>query len=139
MSATFATARTRRSRDVTNLALWTLQGWLAMFFTASGYAKLAEPMTSLIELMVWPALVAEPLVRGLGGVEIGLAVLLLAPLISWKYGRPLLLAAAGALAVLEVTMLGVHALGIDIVPALTNVVLLALTLPVLWFRARPSI
>ena len=38
-----------------NIALWTLQGWIAMFFIAAGYAKLTEPMTNLINLMGWPA------------------------------------------------------------------------------------
>ena len=42
-----------------NIALWTLQGWLAMFFIAAGYAKLTESMTNLITLMGWPAVAPE--------------------------------------------------------------------------------
>ena len=129
-------ARSRLNASRRNLTLWTLQGWLAMFFIAAGYAKLSEPMTNLVELMRWPALVAEEMVRGLGLAEIALALLVLAPLVSWKHGRPLLVVAAAGLLVLEVVMLGVHAYGLNVGPALTNVALIAITAPVLWMRAR---
>ena len=107
-----------------------------MFFIAAGYAKLAEPMDTLAQLMRWPDLVAPNMVRGLGVAEIVLAVLVLAPLVSWKHGRPLLVMAAAGLVALEGVMLAVHATGGDIGPAVTNVILLAITAPVLWFRAR---
>ncbi len=129
-------ARSRLAASYRNLTLWTLQGWLAMFFIAAGYAKLSEPMVNLVELMKWPAIAPENMVRGLGAAEIVLAVLLLAPLVSWKHGRPLLVTAAAGLLALEVIMLGVHALGLEGGLALTNVALIAMTAPVLWFRAR---
>jgi hypothetical protein len=117
-----------------NLALWTLQGWAAMFFVAAGYAKLTEPLETLAALMTWPAFVAGPLVRGVGIVEIVLALGLLAPLISWRIGRwPLLISAAG-LVVLETIMLIVHVIGLDPGLALVNVALLAITVPVLLGR-----
>ena len=129
-------ARSRLAASYRNLTLWTLQGWLAMFFIAAGYAKLSEPMANLIELMRWPGLAAENMVRGLGVAEIVLAVLVLAPLVSWKHGRPLLVTAAAGLLALETIMLGVHALGLEGGLALTNIVLIAMTAPVLWMRAR---
>lgn len=43
--------RARSRAAYKNIALWTLQGWLAMFFIAAGYAKLTESMTNLITLM----------------------------------------------------------------------------------------
>jgi len=129
-------ARSRLAASYRNLTLWTLQGWLAMFFIAAGYAKLSEPMTNLVELMRWPALVEANMVRGLGVAEIVLAVLILAPLVSWKHGRPLLVTAAAGLLALETIMLGVHALGLEGGLALTNLVLIAMTAPVLWYRAR---
>ena len=135
-SQTLSPARSRLVASYRNLTLWTLQGWLAMFFVAAGYAKLTEPMTNLIELMRWPALVSDNMVRGLGVAEIGLAVLLLAPLVSWKHGRPLLITAAAGLLALETIMLGVHAIGLEGGLALTNLVLIAMTAPVLWHRAR---
>lgn len=129
-------ARSRLFASYRNLTLWTLQGWLAMFFTAAGYAKLTEPMANLIQLMRWPALVPANMVRGLGVAEIVLALLLLAPVVSWKHGRPLMLTAAAGLLALETIMLAVHALGLEAGPAVTNAILIAMTVPVLWFRAR---
>ena len=132
--APISPARARTIAGYRNLSLWTLQGWAAMFFFAAGYAKLTEPMDNLIALMTWPALVSETLVRGVGIVEIVLALGLLAPLFSWKVGRwPLLVSATGLIA-LEAVMLIVHVAGMDIGLALTNAVLLAITIPVLLGR-----
>ncbi|MFT4913971.1 MAG: hypothetical protein ACI9YM_002583 [Brevundimonas sp.] len=136
MTTQTLTPRRRAHADYLNLTLWTLQGWLTMFFVGAGYAKLTEPMANLVELMRWPALVSENLVRGLGLAEILLAVLMLAPLASWKHGRPFLVMAASGLLALEVIMLTIHAVSLDLGPAVTNLILIALTVPVLWFRAR---
>ena len=133
---TLTPARARLNQSYRNLTLWTLQGWIAMFFIAAGYAKLSEPMENLVDLMRWPALVAPNMVRGLGIAEIVLAVLVLAPLVSWKQGRPLLVMAASGLLALEVVMLGIHATGMDAGPAVTNLILIAMTVTVLWKRAR---
>lgn len=119
-----------------NLGLWTLQGWLAMFFIAAGYAKLTEPMGNLIALMSWPAAAAEGFVRGLGGLEIALALTLLTPLVSWRFGRPALLAAAAGLAALEIVMAGVHAIGGQWSLVAVNLILMAMTAAVLIGR-RP--
>ena len=129
-------ARSRLNASYRNLTLWTLQGWLAMFFIAAGYAKLTEPLANLVDLMRWPAFAPENLVRGLGLAEIVLAVLVLAPLVSWKFGRPLLVTAASGLLALEAAMLAFHAFGLDVGPAVTNLALIAITAPVLWMRAR---
>lgn len=137
-SQTITPARSRLNASYRNLSLWTLQGWLAMFFIAAGYAKLSEPFVNLVELMRWPALVAENMVRGLGVAEIILAVLLLAPLVSWKEGRPLLIVAAIGLLALEAVMLAIHLAGGDIGPSVTNAILIAMTAPVLWFRSREA-
>ena len=132
--APVSAARARTIAGYRNLALWTLQGWAAMFFFAAGYAKLTESMDNLVALMNWPALVPENLVRGVGIVEITLAIGMIAPLVSWKLGRWPLLVSASGLTALEVVMLGVHAFGFDIGLALTNIVLLAITIPVLLGR-----
>jgi len=133
---TLTPARVRLNQSYRNLTLWTLQGWIAMFFIAAGYAKLSEPLANLVDLMRWPALVAPNMVRGLGVAEIVLAVLMLAPLVSWKHGRPLLVMAASGLLALEVVMLAIHATGLDVGPAATNLILIAMTAAVLWKRAR---
>ncbi|MFC7377112.1 DoxX family protein [Brevundimonas sp. GCM10030266] len=135
-SQTYTPARARLNASYRNLTLWTLQGWVAMFFVAAGYAKLTEPFANLIDLMRWPAFAPENLVRGLGVAEIVLAVLMLAPVISWKQGRPLLVVAAAGLLALETVMLAIHATGMDVGPAVTNLILIAMTAPVLWLRAR---
>lgn len=135
-SQTYTPARARLNASYRNLTLWTLQGWVAMFFVAAGYAKLTEPFANLIDLMRWPAFAPENLVRGLGVAEIVLAVLMLAPVISWKQGRPLLVVAAVGLLALETVMLAIHATGLDVGPAVTNLILIAMTAPVLWLRAR---
>lgn len=137
-SQTLSASQARLRASYRNLTLWTLQGWLSMFFLASGWAKATEPSATLAELMSWTAGAPVEMVQGLGMAEMILAVLLLAPLASWKWGRaPMITAAVGLLA-LEVVMLGVHALAVEPVPALTNLALIALTAPVLWLRAREA-
>ena len=137
-SQALSPTRSRLNASYRNLTLWTLQGWIAMFFIAAGYAKLSEPMANLVELMKWPAFASENLVRGLGVAEILLAVLVLAPLVSWKVGRPLLVTAAAGLLALETVMLAIHALGLEFGLAATNLALIAITAPVLWMRAREA-
>ena len=128
--------RARSRAAYKNIALWTLQGWLAMFFIAAGYAKLTESMTNLVTLMGWPAVAPENLVRGLGVVEIVLALGVLTPLISWRAFRPVLLTSSVGLVVLEAVMLTIHALSQDIGLAAVNAVLLAITVPVLLGRRK---
>ncbi|MCV0414487.1 MAG: doxX family protein [Brevundimonas sp.] len=128
--------RARSRAAYKNIALWTLQGWLAMFFIAAGYAKLTESMTNLITLMGWPAVAPENMVRGLGVVEIVLALGVLTPLISWRAFRPVLLTSTVGLIILEAVMLAVHALSQDIGLAVVNAVLLAITVPVLLGRRK---
>lgn len=137
-SQTLTPARARLNASYRNLTLWTLQGWIAMFFIAAGYAKLTEPLDNLIDLMRWPALAPENFVRGLGVAEIVLALLMLAPVVSWKHGRPLLVVAASGLLLLQNAMLAIHATGLDVGPAITNAVLIAMTAPVLWLRSREA-
>ena len=134
MTSTTLTPRSRAKSDYLNLALWTFQGWIAMFFIAAGYAKLTESMENLTVLMHWPAMASVNFVRGLGVVEIVLAVMMLAPLISWRFGRPLLLTASVGLLALQSIMLILHATELDIGLALTNLFLIAITAPVFWFR-----
>ncbi|MBD3832725.1 DoxX family protein [Brevundimonas bullata] len=134
MTSTTLTPHSRAKSDYLNLTLWTFQGWIAMFFIAAGYAKLTESMENLTVLMHWPALASVSFVRGLGVVEIVLAVMMLAPLISWRFGRPLLLTASVGLLALQSIMLILHAMEMNLGLALTNLFLIAITAPVLWFR-----
>ena len=134
MTSTTLTPRSRAKSDYLNLTLWTFQGWIAMFFIAAGYAKLTESMENLTVLMHWPAMASVNFVRGLGVVEIVLALMVLAPLASWRFGRPLLLTASIGLLALQSIMLILHATELNIGLALTNLFLIAITAPVFWFR-----
>jgi len=134
MTSTTLTPRARAKADYLNLTLWTFQGWIAMFFIAAGYAKLTESMENLTVLMHWPATASVSFVRGLGVAEIVLAVMVLAPLVSWRFGRPLLLTASVGLLALQTIMLILHATDLDVGLALTNLFLIAITAPVFWFR-----
>jgi hypothetical protein len=134
MTSTTLTPRSRAKSDYLNLTLWTFQGWIAMFFIAAGYAKLTESIENLTVLMHWPAMASTSFVRGLGVVEIVLALMVLAPLISWRFGRPLLLTASVGLLALQSIMLILHATELNIGLALTNLFLIAITAPVFWFR-----
>jgi hypothetical protein len=133
-TSTFTTAPSRSRAAYANIALWTLQGWIAMFFIAAGYAKLTESMENLTVLMHWPAMASVNFVRGLGVVEIVLALMVLAPLVSWRFGRPLLLTASVGLLALQSIMLILHGMELNVGLALTNRFLIAITAPVLWFR-----
>ena len=62
--------------------LWILHGWMAMFFLAAAYAKLSEPIALLSILMEWPAATTPQVVRAVGWIELGLALLQLAPCLS---------------------------------------------------------
>ena len=134
MTSTTLTPRSRAKSDYLNLTLWTFQGWIAMFFIAAGYAKLTESMENLTVLMHWPAMASVNFVRGLGVVEIVLALMVLSPLVSWRFGRPLLLTASVGLLALQTIMLILHATELNVGLALTNLFLIAITAPVLWFR-----
>ena len=61
---------------------------------------------------------------------------MLAPLVSWKHGRPLVVMAASGPLALEVVMLAIHATGMDAGPAVTNLALIAMTATVLWKRVH---
>jgi len=135
-SQTLTPYQARLRQSYRNLTLWTLQGWLSMFFLAAGWAKATEPLPTLVQLMGWPAFVPVEMVQGLGLAEMVLALLVLAPLVSWKWGRPLLVMAVSGLLALEVVMLAFHATGMDVGPAVTNLILIAMTATVLWKRAR---
>lgn len=104
------TAAERLARLRRHLALWVLQSWLAMFYIGAGYAKLTQPHDILSLLMTWPARTTLDLVHALGWIEIGLAVGLLTPLISWPRFRLVMIVAAGGLLADASSMLWYHML-----------------------------
>lgn len=104
-------AQVRARRDTVNLFLWTLQGWLAMFYIGTGYAKISEPVESLAHLMDWPHATAPGLVKLLGLADIGVALGMLLPLLSWKVGRPVLLGAGAVMVASQLGFLAYYGLG----------------------------
>ncbi|HEV7354207.1 MAG TPA: DoxX family protein [Brevundimonas sp.] len=119
-----------------NLLLWTFQGWLAMFFVAAGYAKLTEPLDHLALLFSWSGAASSGFVRGVGLVEVVAGLALLAPLASWRLGRPPLLGAAALLAAMALIMAVVHGLQLEAGAVLLNVVLFTLAATVVRGRSR---
>ena len=119
-----------------NLLLWTFQGWLAMFFVASGYAKLTEPGDHLALLFGWTASASSGFVRGVGLVEVAAGLALLTPLVSWRLGRGPMLGAAALLAAVALIMAVVHGLRLEAGATLINLGLFALAATVVQGRSR---
>lgn len=134
MTTSSLPARQKVRRHYLNLALWTFQALLAMFFVAAGYAKLTESMENLTVLMQWPAMTSPSVVRAMGVIELVTGLMMLTPLLSWRLGRPVILLAASVLLALEVIMLMLHLLDMNLGLALTNLALMAITAPVFWYR-----
>ena len=117
-----------------NAALWTSQGLLAMFYIAAGYAKLSEPMRNLVFLMGWPERVTETFVRSFGAVELLLGLLMLAPVVGWRFGRPFVVISAAVLVVMQIAFLGLHLGQFEFGFAVLNLLLLGITVPVVLGR-----
>ncbi|WP_292058251.1 MULTISPECIES: DoxX family protein [unclassified Brevundimonas] len=118
----------RRSRLYMHLFLWVMQAWLAMFYIGAGYAKLTQKHDLLALMMTWPAQVDTELLRVIGGIEIALALFIVAPLISWSLFRTVML--IGVIGVLAVAsgMIVFHTLNGDIFLASVNFALLLMSL-----------
>jgi putative oxidoreductase len=53
-----------------SIALWVIQGLLALAFLMAGFTKAAQPMSRLAKSLPWTATVPAPLVRFIGVAEI---------------------------------------------------------------------
>lgn len=104
--------------------LWVLHGWMAMFFLGAAYAKLTEPIALLSVLMEWPAATTPQVVRAVGWIELGLALLQLAPCLSaTRAARALALASTAVLATNAATMTVLYIVRPDPGLAVTNIAL----------------
>lgn len=124
-------AQQRQHRDIANLALWTLQGWIAMFLIAAGYAKIAEPMASLEILLGWARADQPGLVRALGWLEVALGLTALSPVLFGKLARTPLLIGVTIIIALATTMIVVHSLRLEAGAAAINLALLGMSVAVL--------
>lgn len=113
-------AQQRQRKNIANLTLWTFQGWIAMLLIAAGYAKIAEPMTSLEILLGWASTDQQSLVRALGWFEMALGLTSLSPLIFGNLARTPLLVGAACIIALATTMIVVHSLRLEPGAALMN-------------------
>ena len=113
------------------MALWTLQGWTAMFFIAVGLSKLLQPETELPEVFAWTGAVPLAFTRTVGVVEIASGYLLLAQAFPIPRSRLLIGIGAAAAAFLATAMLAVHLVRLEALPAAVNAVLLAASLTIL--------
>jgi uncharacterized membrane protein YphA (DoxX/SURF4 family) len=131
MTSTPATAPNRGL----SIALWIVQGLLALTFAGTGVWKLATPIPELATMIPWagqvsPAFLITTAVVDLAG---GLGILL--PSLTRILPRLTLLAALGC-ALLQVCAFVFHASRDELANTPFNVVLVALSLFVLWGRRR---
>lgn len=86
-------AQKRGSTGPMNIALWILQGLLALVFLAAGASKLFQPIPKLAKQMSWTGQVPVGLVRFIGLAELLGAIGLILPGVT--HIAPALTAAAG--------------------------------------------
>lgn len=121
-------------RVYANPMLWTLQGWLAMFFIAAAYTKLSQPQDLLAILLPWTEAAPAVMVKAIGWGELALGLGVLAPLVSWRLGRPAMMLSAVGLTASALIMTGVHLIALEPGLAFTNVALATIGAGLLWGR-----
>ena len=91
-----------------NIALWILQGVLALVFLVAGFMRAFLPTATLAEYMAWVTSLPAALLRFIGSAEmlgaIGLIVPAITGIASW-----LTVAADGGLAIVMLAAVGFHA------------------------------
>lgn len=123
----------------TNAMLWTFQGWLAMFYAGASFAKLTAPPEHLAILLGWAEHVPQQFVMAVGTIEAALAIGMLAPILGWAIGKPVLTySALGLLAIQSVVTL-YHLVSFDIMAVILNMALMAMTASILFFKSARHI
>lgn len=128
-------ARLRLRAFQRHMALWTLQGWLAMFFGGAAYAKLTSTLDILTVLLGWPEYAGLGLVRAVGACELTLAVGVLAPLLTWRLA-PIMSTSAMGLFGLSGFNLALHLSRLELGFAGLNLLIAAAALAILIGRRR---
>lgn len=121
-----------------NPMLWTLQGWLAMFFIAAAYAKLTQPQELLAILLTWTVWTPVAFVKAVGWVELAMGLGVLTPLVSWRWGRPVMMVSAAGLTASALVMTVVHAAAQEPGLAVTNLALVAIGAGLVLGRSREA-
>lgn len=113
-----------------NIALWILQGVLALVFLVAGFMRAFLPTATLEEYMAWVTSLPAVLLRFIGSAEmlgaIGLIVPAITGIASW-----LTVAADGGLAIVMLAAVGFHASRHEHANIGLNIVLLVLALLIL--------
>lgn len=131
----------RAAHPYAGIYLWTLQGWMAMFYLAAAFAKLTEPLEHLTILMTWPKWVTLETVQHVGVTEGVLALGLVAPLVSRRTGLWIMLASAGLLTLNAAAMTVLYLVLRDPGMVATNLALAAMGAAILtgrWPAAVPG-
>jgi uncharacterized membrane protein YphA (DoxX/SURF4 family) len=127
---------TQRSQRL-NLALWIVQGLLALTFVGGGIWKLATPLGAIAEMMPWAGQVPSSFFHATAVIDIlgGLGVVL--PTLARRAPGLTVLAAIGC-AALQVSAIVFHLSRGEAANTPFNFLLLALSLFVAWGRSAAS-
>lgn len=118
-----------------NIALWMLQGVLAIGFMLTGMTKMFMPIDSLAAGMTWVESVPEWLVRFIGVAEVAGAVGLIVPAATRI--KPILTPiAAGGLGLVIAMATGLHIARGEYPNLGVTVILLVLLVGLMWGRLR---
>jgi putative oxidoreductase len=120
-----------------NIALWIVQGLLALAFGMAGVFKLVTPLPQLMEKMTWVAAVGPAVVRFIGASELLGALGMVLPAVTRI--RPSLTALAGAGLVLVMLLaMAFHVSRGEYFALPTNLALGSLAAFVAWGRFRKA-
>jgi putative oxidoreductase len=117
-----------------NLALWVVQGLLALAYLAAGIMKVSQPVESIGKRIDWVNAVSPGTVRFIGAAEflgaLGLILPLATGILSW-----LTVVAAAGLVIVQVAAVIFHLQRGEAKQVPMNLVLLILALAVVYGRA----
>jgi uncharacterized membrane protein YphA (DoxX/SURF4 family) len=117
-----------------NVALWVVQGLLAVAYLFSGFMKVTQPIDQLgKQMMTWAPQVPSALVRFIGAAEILGAIGLIVPLATGIFPWLTIAAAIGLVAV-QILAAGFHASRSELSKVPMNLVLLVLAAVVVFGR-----
>jgi putative oxidoreductase len=120
-------------RVIMNVALWVVQGLLAVAYLAAGFMKATRPLDTLGTSMPWVKEVPSAFVRFIGIAEVLGAIGLILPLITGVLPW-LTVAAAIGLVVVQVSAAIFHASRREMASLPMNLILLVLALAVAYGR-----
>jgi hypothetical protein len=116
-----------------NVALWVVQGLLAVAYLIAGFTKLTQPLDQLGKRMTWVPHISPALVRFIGAAEFLGAIGLILPLATGVLPWLTIVAAVGLVAVqLLAAAFHVSRSELRLIPV--NVILLVLAAAVVYGR-----